>query len=178
MWFHLQGYIDTQNNRYWSSNNPHLTHDVQPSPVKVGVRCAVSAIRIVGPVSFYETINCERYVQVTLGQFFPELIEEERLYGWFQQDSATAHSARMSMQVFVWSLRGQNYQFVFCLHVQPILIPVIFFFWGVWRTKFTKVTTERKNWKKIFVGKSRIFLQNSFKTWIRTSSGCARNVYV
>jgi hypothetical protein len=39
---------------------------------------------------FKETINCERYVQVILGQFFPELTEEERLYGWFQQDSATA----------------------------------------------------------------------------------------
>jgi hypothetical protein len=40
---------------------------------------------------FNETINCERYVQVILGQFFSELTEEERFYGWFQQDSATAH---------------------------------------------------------------------------------------
>jgi hypothetical protein len=37
-------------------------------------------------------------VQVILGHFFPELTEEERLYGWFQQDSATAHTARMSTQ--------------------------------------------------------------------------------
>jgi hypothetical protein len=44
---------------------------------------------------FNETIYCERYVQAILGQFFPELIEEERLYGWFQQDSANAHTARM-----------------------------------------------------------------------------------
>jgi hypothetical protein len=48
-WFHLQGYISTQNNRYWSSQNPHLTHEVQLHPVKVGVWCAVSA-RIVGPM--------------------------------------------------------------------------------------------------------------------------------
>jgi hypothetical protein len=47
---------------------------------------------------FSETINCERYVQVVLGQFFSELREEERLYGWFQEDSATVHTARMSMQ--------------------------------------------------------------------------------
>jgi hypothetical protein len=60
-WFHLQGYINTQNN-----------HD-------------------------YKTINCERYVQDILGQFFPQL-EEERLYGWFQQDSATAHTTRISVQ--------------------------------------------------------------------------------
>jgi hypothetical protein len=33
-------------------------------------------------------------------QFFPELTEEEMLFGWFQQDSATAHTARLSMQAF------------------------------------------------------------------------------
>jgi hypothetical protein len=59
--------------------------------VKVGVWCATSARRIIGPVLFKETINCERYVQVILGQFFPELTEEHRLYVCFQQDSATAH---------------------------------------------------------------------------------------
>jgi hypothetical protein len=46
---------------------------------------------------FNETINCERYVQIILGQFFPELTEEERLYGWFQQDLATAHTALISV---------------------------------------------------------------------------------
>jgi hypothetical protein len=52
--------------------------------VKVGVCCAVSARRIDVPVFFNETINCERYVQVILGQCFPALTEEERLYGWLQ----------------------------------------------------------------------------------------------
>jgi hypothetical protein len=49
-------------------------------------------------VYFNKTVNCERYVQVILGQFFPELTEEERLHGWFQQYSAAAHTASMSMQ--------------------------------------------------------------------------------
>jgi hypothetical protein len=48
-WLHLQGYINMQNNRYWSSQNPHLTHEVPLHPVKVGVWCAVTA-GIVGPV--------------------------------------------------------------------------------------------------------------------------------
>jgi hypothetical protein len=34
-------------------------------------------------------------VQVIFGQFFPQLTEEEKLYGWFQQDSGTAHTACM-----------------------------------------------------------------------------------
>jgi hypothetical protein len=58
---------------------------------------------------FNETINCERCVQVILEQFFSELTEEERLYGWFQQDSATAHTARMSMQALP-DIFGDKYQ--------------------------------------------------------------------
>jgi hypothetical protein len=54
-----------QNNRYWSSQNPHLTHD------GVGVWCAVKARRIVVPVFFNETINCERYLLICVeGQHF------------------------------------------------------------------------------------------------------------
>jgi hypothetical protein len=34
-WFHLQGYINTQNNSYWNSQNPHLTHEAPLHPVKV-----------------------------------------------------------------------------------------------------------------------------------------------
>jgi hypothetical protein len=94
-WFHLQGHTNTQNNRYWSSQNPHLTHEILLHPVKVGVRCARSIVR---PLFFNETINCERYVQVILGKFFPELSEEERLHGRFQQDSAFANIAYISMQ--------------------------------------------------------------------------------
>jgi hypothetical protein len=76
-WFHWQGYINTQNN-YWNSQNSHLTHEVPLHPVKVGAWCAVSARRIVGPVFYNKTINFERYVQVILRQFLPELTEEER----------------------------------------------------------------------------------------------------
>jgi hypothetical protein len=96
--FHLQGYINTQNNRYWSSQNPHLTPKVLLHPVKLGVWCAVSATRIVGPMFFNETVNCKRYVQVIFGQFIPELTQEERFYGWFQEDSATAPAVLMSLQ--------------------------------------------------------------------------------
>jgi hypothetical protein len=55
--------------------NPHLTQEEVPlHPVKVGVWCAVSA-RIVASEVFNETINWERYVQIILGQFNPELTE-------------------------------------------------------------------------------------------------------
>jgi hypothetical protein len=72
-----------------------------------------------GPVFFNETINCERYVWVTLGQFFSELTGEERFYIWFQQDSGTAHTACMSSGTELSAvITGQ--------HVHLILILVIF----------------------------------------------------
>jgi hypothetical protein len=75
-WFRLQGYISTQNNRYWSSQNPHLTHEVPLYPVKVSVCCTLGARRVVDHVLFFnETINCERYVETILGQSFSELRE-------------------------------------------------------------------------------------------------------
>jgi hypothetical protein len=68
--------------------------------VKVGVWCAVSVRRIDVPAFFNETVNCEKYVEVFFGQFFRELTEEERFCRWFQQDSATAHTAHVSVQAF------------------------------------------------------------------------------
>jgi hypothetical protein len=41
--FHLQGYINTQNNRCWISQTPHLTHKALLRPVKADVQCALSA---------------------------------------------------------------------------------------------------------------------------------------
>jgi hypothetical protein len=87
---------------------------------------------------FNGTINCERYVQVILVQFFPELTEEERLYGWFQQDSATAHIACMSMQALIPS-GTEISALVFGRHIRPALILMIFSSVVLCRTKFETV---------------------------------------
>jgi hypothetical protein len=56
-WFHLNGSINSQNNHYWSSQNPHLTHEVLLHPVKVGVWYVVSAKMIVAPVFFNKIVK-------------------------------------------------------------------------------------------------------------------------
>jgi inhibitor of nuclear factor kappa-B kinase subunit alpha len=134
-WFHMQGYINMQNNRYWSSQNSHLTHKVLLYPVKVGVWCAVRAIRIVGPVFFKETINCKRRVQDILRQFSSELTEEKRLYGWFQQDSAIAYTARMSMQALSDIFRYRIVSSGIWPACSPDLNPCDFFLWGCFKDK-------------------------------------------
>jgi hypothetical protein len=66
------------------------------------------------------------YVQVILGHFFPESTEEETLYCWFQQDSATTDTARMSMQSLSDVFGDRIIKVIFGQHIQPILILVIF----------------------------------------------------
>ncbi|KAJ4437284.1 hypothetical protein ANN_17422 [Periplaneta americana] len=36
-WFHLHGHVIMQNNRYWSTENPHLIHETPLHDEKVGV---------------------------------------------------------------------------------------------------------------------------------------------
>jgi hypothetical protein len=97
--------------------------------VKVGICCAASSRRIVGPVFFNKTIKCEKYVQIILWQFFPELPEEERLCGWFQQDSSTAHTACISLQALSDVFRDRIINSGIWPACSPSLNPCEFFFW-------------------------------------------------
>jgi hypothetical protein len=64
--FHLSGYVNSQNTRIWSGENPHAIHQTPLHDIKIGVLCAVSARRIIGPIFYYETVNSYRYVRNTL----------------------------------------------------------------------------------------------------------------
>jgi hypothetical protein len=65
---------------------------------------------------------------------------------------------------------------VFGQHIHLTLILVIFFFCGSLRDKVYNINHLSEELKKIFVGKLQIFLPNSFKVLIRTSSASAQNV--
>jgi hypothetical protein len=97
-WFHVSGYVNAQNSRIWDTKNPHVLHQRPLHDIKVGVWCAVSAWRVIGPIFFEDAVNSDRYVSDILEPFFQELTEKDTRYGYFQQDSATAHTARNSMQ--------------------------------------------------------------------------------
>jgi hypothetical protein len=97
-WFHVSGNVNAQNNRIWDTENPHVLHQRLLHDTKVGVWCALSARRVIGPIFFGDTVNSDRYVSDILEPLFQELTEEETRYGYFQQDSATAHTASNSMQ--------------------------------------------------------------------------------
>jgi hypothetical protein len=87
-----------QNNQYWSAENPRHIHKLPLHDEEIGVWCVRSASRITGPISYNNMINSARYVNNILSSFLSELTEEGRLYGVFQQDSATAHMADASLE--------------------------------------------------------------------------------
>jgi hypothetical protein len=78
--FHLSGYINAQNNGYWSSINPRQMFEVPLHDQKIGVWCAITASRIVGPIFFENAINSERYVSDILRPFFGSLWKKMKTY--------------------------------------------------------------------------------------------------
>jgi hypothetical protein len=73
------------------------------------------------------------------------LTEEQRLYGWFQQDLAAALTARISMQ----DLHHVFGERIVSRGIWPVCLPDLnacdfFSFLGFLKTSFTRVTPERK----------------------------------
>lgn len=51
-WFHLTGYVNSQNMRMWSAENPHIYTETSLHPQKIGVWVAMSRRRLIGPIFF------------------------------------------------------------------------------------------------------------------------------
>lgn len=79
-WFQLDGYINSQNYRVWSTNKPHAYVDKSLHPPKIGVWCAISRRRIVGPIFFETTIDSDTYCDI-IQQFIALLKPDERDIG-------------------------------------------------------------------------------------------------
>ncbi|KAJ8883324.1 hypothetical protein PR048_015167 [Dryococelus australis] len=91
-WFHLSGYVDSQNMRHPSGDNPPVLTEAPLHPQKLGVWCAVSSRRII-PVFFHETVNSSPYIEHIFNVFAEQLTGNGRDNAYFQQDRATAHTA-------------------------------------------------------------------------------------
>lgn len=98
-WFYLHGHVSTQNNRCWSAEKPDIVHEMPLHDLKIGVWCAVNAYRIIGPIFFANTVNGQRYRNTIIKPFLEYLCDIECTQAYFQQDSATAHTADLSLQL-------------------------------------------------------------------------------
>ena len=96
-WFHLSGYVNSQNYRTWRTGNPHNYTETALHPQKIGVWCAISRRRIIAPLFFETTINAEAYQELI--QQFIALLQVDERNCWFHQGSATAHTAASTMEI-------------------------------------------------------------------------------
>ena len=78
VWFHLSGYVNTQNSRTWATENPHETFEKPLHDQKIGVWCAVSRSRIIGPIFFDSTVNSNRYIKDIFVPFCEKLTALEK----------------------------------------------------------------------------------------------------
>ena len=91
--------------RYWSAENPRQLHQTPLHFQRVKVWCAFSSVKIIGPYFFEEnkravTVNAAPYREMIEEFFLPHLKEMDVGDVWFQQDGATPHTARASMELF------------------------------------------------------------------------------
>ncbi|WP_370716200.1 hypothetical protein [Sphingomonas sp. IW22] len=95
-WFHLSGYVNAQNSRHWARNNPYEFVQHPLHSTKIGVWCAISKLKLIGPIFFHETINSVRYLKI-FNDFISKLTEEEISSGYYQQDNARPHVSNLSL---------------------------------------------------------------------------------
>ncbi|GFX48788.1 uncharacterized protein TNCV_3479721 [Trichonephila clavipes] len=103
--FWLNGYVNKQNCRIWSEANPQVYVETPLHPEKLTVWCALWAGGIIGPYFFKNdeghnvTVNGDRYRAMITNFFIPELNDHDVQELWFQQDGATCHTARATIDL-------------------------------------------------------------------------------
>jgi hypothetical protein len=94
--------------------------------VEVGVWCAASARRIVGPVFFNEKINCVRYVHVIFGQFFSRVNRRTKTMAGFSKTQLLLTVHIYLCRLCPMSSGTELSAVVFGQHIHSFLILVIF----------------------------------------------------
>ncbi|GFV87530.1 DUF4817 domain-containing protein [Trichonephila clavipes] len=103
--FWLNGYVNKQNCRIWSEANPQVYVETPLHPEKLTVWRALWAGGIIGPYFFKNdeghkvTVNGDRYRAMITNFFIPELNNHDVQELWFQQDGATCHTARATIDL-------------------------------------------------------------------------------
>ncbi|GFV65696.1 putative transposable element [Trichonephila clavipes] len=103
--FWLNGYVNKQNCPIWSESNAQVNVETPLHPEKLIVCCALWAGGIIGPYFFKTdeghnvTVNVDRYRGMITKFFIPELNNHDVQELGFQQDGATCHTARATIDL-------------------------------------------------------------------------------
>jgi transposase len=144
--FQISGAINKQNFRYWAERNPRELQERPLHSPRVTVWCAVADFGVISPYYFEEggataTVTADWYAEMLETFLWPKLDDVDTEHVWFQQDRATAHTARCSLGVLremfpggLISLRGD----VGWPAWSADLSPCDFFLWGYLKEKVFK----------------------------------------
>lgn len=104
--FHLSGFVNKQNYRFWGTENPRNVQQHLLHPLRVTVWCGITSSMIYGPYFFENdagesiAINGDRYRTMLQDFLFPLLRTNNNIGKiWFQQDGATAHTAHKTISL-------------------------------------------------------------------------------
>jgi hypothetical protein len=75
--FNLSGYVNSQNNRYWSSENLHALIQFPFTTKRQALWCAISTNCIIAPTFYEGTLDTQQYINKTLNPFFANLAPTE-----------------------------------------------------------------------------------------------------
>lgn len=98
--FWLSGFVNKQNCRIWSEENPHAIHETRLYPPKLTVWCGLWTEGVIGPYFFENengiavTVNGERYRNMITDYLWHKLDDFDLDDMWYQQDGATCHTSK------------------------------------------------------------------------------------
>ncbi|GFW40248.1 transposable element Tc3 transposase [Trichonephila clavipes] len=98
--FWLNGYVNKQNCRIWSEANPQMSKHryIQKTDCLVSFLSA-GGILLQNDEGHNVTVNGDRYRAMITNFFIPELNNHDVQELWFQQDDATCHTARATIDL-------------------------------------------------------------------------------
>ncbi|GFV19198.1 uncharacterized protein TNCV_3224161 [Trichonephila clavipes] len=138
--FWLNGYVNKQNCRIWSeAANPQVYVETPLHPEKLTVWCALWAGGIIGPYFFKNdeghnvTVNGDRHRGMITNFFIPESNNHDVQELWFQQDGATCHTARATIDLLKDTFGDRHISRFGPVKWSPRscdLTPLDYFLWG------------------------------------------------
>ncbi|GFV90078.1 uncharacterized protein TNCV_4377941 [Trichonephila clavipes] len=98
--FWLNGYVNKQNCRIWSEANPQVYVETPLHPEKLtGALYGLEESFCKNDEGHNVTVNGDRYRAMITNFFIPELNNHDVQELWFQQDGATCHTARATIDL-------------------------------------------------------------------------------
>jgi hypothetical protein len=148
--------VNRRNYHCWAAKNPQELHQHPLHSDKLTVWCGIASFGVLGPYFFEDNegavvaVATEHYVEMLHNFCEPELRRHGSCISsvWFQQDGATAHTARTSISVLRECFHNTSFLVAVTFHGlrSPDLSACDYFLWGYLKSKLliSKPTTTEE----------------------------------